>query len=88
MNAEYDLGDFYDHGKGVPQSYAKAVYWYRKAAKQREAIAEYRLGNSYYHGQGVPQNSMKAIYWWKKAAAQGVTQAQRNLQIAETGSAG
>jgi TPR repeat protein len=33
-NAQYDLARLYYQGKGVPQDYAKAAGWYRKAADQ------------------------------------------------------
>jgi TPR repeat protein len=32
--AQSDLGDAYRIGKGVPQDYAEAMKWYRKAAEQ------------------------------------------------------
>ena len=38
--AQYNLGVSYDHGVGVPQDYAEAVKWYRKAAKQGHPTAQ------------------------------------------------
>ena len=35
--AQVNLGVMYDHGKGVPQDYAQAAAWYRKAADQGDA---------------------------------------------------
>ena len=35
--AEANLGNMYFHGRGVPQDYAEAVRWYRKAADQGDA---------------------------------------------------
>ncbi len=32
--AQFNLGNMYDKGRGVPQDYAEAVQWYRKAAEQ------------------------------------------------------
>ena len=32
--AQYNLGLMYEQGQGVPQDYAAAVSWYRKAADQ------------------------------------------------------
>jgi TPR repeat protein len=49
-DAEYNLGVLYAHGQGVPQNYAKAAYWTRKAAVQgskanlRRALADQRAG--------------------------------------------
>ncbi len=34
-NAQFNLGVMYDKGQGVPQDYAEAVKWYRKAVEQR-----------------------------------------------------
>ena len=44
------------NGQGVPQDYAEAVTWYRKAAEQGDADAQYNLGVMYAKGQGVPQD--------------------------------
>ena len=32
--AQYNLGNMYDFGEGVPENDAEAVKWYRKAADQ------------------------------------------------------
>ena len=32
-----NLGTMYYNGQGVPQDYAQAAYWYRKAADQGDA---------------------------------------------------
>ncbi len=61
----------YDNGQGVPQDYAKAVKWYRKAAGQGLAEAQYNLGVKYAKGQGVPQDHAQAIAWYFRAAVQG-----------------
>jgi len=73
----------YKAGKGVPQNYSKAVYWFKKAAGQGYARAEYYLGYMYAEGLGVPQDYNKAVYWLKKAAEQGNAQAKANLEYLE-----
>jgi TPR repeat protein len=45
----------YAHGQGLPQDYAEAVKWYRKAADQGYEPAQELLGVAYANGQGVPQ---------------------------------
>ncbi len=70
--AQFDLGQAYYDGQGVPQNYAKAAEWYRKAAMQRYAVAQGKLGAMYYGGQGVPQNYAKAVKWIRKAAHAGI----------------
>ena len=41
----------YGNGKGVPQDYAEAVKWYRKAAEQGDALAQVNMGIVYHKGQ-------------------------------------
>ncbi|OUI79256.1 hypothetical protein HK18_01425, partial [Commensalibacter intestini] len=43
-------------GQGAPKDYKKALYWYTKAADQRNVDAQFQLGEMYFKGQGVPQN--------------------------------
>ena len=77
--AEEDLGYMYHYGRGVEQSYEKAVEWYRKAADQGYARAQHNLGYMYYSGHGVEQSYEKAVEWYRKAADQGLAAAQNNL---------
>ena len=77
--AEEDLGYMYKYGRGVEQSYEKAVEWYRKAADQGLAAAQYDLGYMYYSGHGVEQSNETAVEWYRKAADQGLAAAQNNL---------
>jgi hypothetical protein len=63
----------------VPQNYAEAVRWYRKAAKQNDARAQFNLGNMYREGRGVPQNDVEAAKWFRLAADHGLANAQYNL---------
>jgi TPR repeat protein len=67
----------YDNGRGVPQDYAEAVNWYRKAADQSDALAQYNLGMMYYTGRGVPQDYAEAVRWYCKAADHGFGYAQQ-----------
>ena len=48
--AQYFLGLMYGEGQGVPQDYAEAVKWHRKAAEQGVAEAQYNLGITYGNG--------------------------------------
>ena len=62
--AQHNLGLMYSKGHGVPQDYAKAVEWYRRAAEQGNATAQNNLGVMYDNGQGVPQDHAKAVEWY------------------------
>ena len=66
--AYYRCGNAYYYGKGVPKNYAKADYWYQKAAEQGYALAQYKLGLAYNNGRGVSKNYAKSYYWMYKAA--------------------
>jgi len=78
-NAQYDLARLYYQGKGVPQDYAKAAGWYRKAADQGNAKAQNGVGFRYEWGKGVAQDYMEAAVWYHKAADQGYAKAQYAL---------
>jgi TPR repeat protein len=69
--AQYDLGLMYDQGQGVPQSDAKAMEWYERAAQQGEPRAQYNLGLMHLNGQGVPPDLVKAYYWISLSANRG-----------------
>jgi TPR repeat protein len=68
----------YEFGRGVPQDYAQAVQWYRKAADQGVPEAQLKLGNMYYEGQGVQKDDVQAHVWWNLAAAAGIESAKEN----------
>jgi TPR repeat protein len=65
------LGLLYENGRGVPQDYAAAVSWYRKAAEQGNAKAQFHLGLMYAKVQGVPPDPGIAHMWFNLAAASG-----------------
>ena len=74
------LPSYYEQGQRcVPQNYAEAAKWYRKAAEQGDALAQLSLGSLYEQGQGVPQNYAEAAKWYRKAAEQGDALAQLSL---------
>jgi len=92
--AQVNLGLMYDKGLGVPQNYAEALKWYRKAAVQGNAKAlkwyhkaaeqgnveaQFNLGLMYEKRQGVPQDYVEAGNWYRRAAEQGFAEAQTNL---------
>jgi TPR repeat protein len=68
---QFELGDIYYKGKGVPLDYDEALKWYRKAADQGDAEAQFALGGMYSQGQGVPKDYTKAYVFFNIAAAQG-----------------
>jgi TPR repeat protein len=72
----------YSLGKGIPQDYAEALKWYRKAAEHGDiAQAQLQLGLMYQGGLGVPQNDVEAVKWFRKAAEQNIVEAQLQLGL-------
>ena len=77
--AQYWLGVFYLHGRGVPQDHARAAEWYRKSAERGNADAQNDLGVLYSQGKGVHKDDIEAAKWFRRAADQGHAEAQQNL---------
>jgi len=77
--AQNELGDKYYNGNVVPEDYAEAVKWYRKAAEQGCADAQNNLGFMYKWGRGVTQDYFEAERWYRKAAERGHAVAQLAL---------
>ena len=69
--AQFNLGSFFEHGRGVAQSYEEAAKWWLRAAEKGFASAQVNLGNLFQDGYGVVQSDERAIMWWQKAAEQG-----------------
>lgn len=69
------LGFHYKNGLGKKQDYMKAVFWFRKAAKQQgeegSDDAQFNLGYMYSIGLGVPKDLKQSLYWYRKSAEQG-----------------
>jgi TPR repeat protein len=67
--AQAYLGFMYQYGRGVPQNYALATYWYRRAAEQGNATAQHLLGLMFDKGMGVATNHVAAHVWLSLAAS-------------------
>lgn len=70
--AQYNLGNCYYYGNGVPQDNTEAAKWYRKSAEQGNADAQYMLGE-------LADDFEDAVEWYLKAAEQGNADAQYEL---------
>lgn len=71
IDAIRDLGFFYHDGTYLKKNMKKAAEFYKKAAKQDDAIAQWNLGLCYRDGEGVRQSERWSRYWISKAAEQG-----------------
>jgi TPR repeat protein len=81
VSAQYNLGFMHHLGIDVPQSYKKAAYYYRLAAKQNDALAQCNLGILHVLGNGVPQSTAMALDYFHAAAKQGDLIAQDHLEM-------
>lgn len=76
------LGILYKYGRGVPQDYEQARYWYLQGAEKGLDRAQYNLGRLYDKGLGTQKDAVEALYWYEKSAAQGYDRAQLAMGIA------
>ena len=82
-DAQYNLGQLYETGKTVSQSYSEALRWYRLSANQGHSDAtkwfrlaadqgnieaQFQLGLMYATGEGVYKNYLDARKWFREAA--------------------
>ncbi len=78
--AQVNLGVMYVNGWGVEKNYARALYWFRRAAEESSfPRANYNLGILYMNGQGVTQDNQAARKFFETASAAGDSSAQTNL---------
>lgn len=77
--AQYQLGDKYYNGEGLPQSYELAFYWYLRSAAHSHHWGQFNVAKCYEHGHGVFQSWEQAKEWYGKSAAQGNEWAQKAL---------
>lgn len=77
--SQYNLGQMYELGYGVPQDYKAAAEWYRKAGKQGYAKAFFNLGVMISLGRGVNKDDKKAASRFREAAELGYAKAQYTL---------
>jgi hypothetical protein len=77
--AQFDLGDTYAQGRGIPRDDVQAGRWLRKAAGQGNADAANDLGVLYETGRGVTRDPVQAAAWYRQAANNGLAIAQNNL---------
>jgi len=77
-NEQFELGNKYRDGDGVPKDREKMYYWYTKAAEQKHLEAQIYVGMACVVGE-LSGGLEKAEYWLTKAAEQGDVKAQSVL---------
>lgn len=74
VDAEAELGQRYEFGEGIEQNYARAAYWFQKAAEHVPNLGgagqgRNSLGSLYLDGLGVPKDYVQAYMWFSLAGA-------------------
>jgi TPR repeat protein len=82
--AQFNLGQLYRQGHGIPPDLEQARHWYEAAAAQGYAYAQYNLGIMYEFGRGTEGSTAEARRWYRRAAAQNLPEAQRALSRLES----
>jgi hypothetical protein len=68
VDAQHNLGLFYEKGTGVAQDYSEACKWYFKAAVRGNTVSQLYLGVLVAQGQGVPPDLVEGYKWVNLAA--------------------
>lgn len=81
--AQADLGQLLEKGRGTAVDPKEAAEWYRKAADQGNQDGQHRLGALYAQGLGVTRDLVEAYMWLSIAAGHpsGGTEAEQALYI-------
>lgn len=74
-DAQYELGEYYYHGRDGEPDRAQALHWYEKASLQGHALSQHRLGSMFFRGEGVQANNVQAYIVLKMAAINGAEEA-------------
>lgn len=69
--AEYLVGNYYEHGVTITKSREKAVQWYKKAAKSGHKLATLKIAKAYKYGSlNLKKSPIEALRYYKQAAKQ------------------
>ena len=76
--AQFNLGQLYYRGLGVPKDYTQASNWYGLAGQQGFTSGLNNLGVMFKKGEGFPQNYIQAYILYNVAASLGSTEGAQN----------
>ena len=85
IEAQYELGQLYEQGKGIEQSFDKAVEWFLRAAEQNNDAAKYRLFELYALGKGVKRSITEAVSWLNKCRWEKLSLEPKGLELYSIG---
>jgi TPR repeat protein len=77
--AEFQMGQLFDFGFGVPQDDRQALAWYQQAAGHGVTSAQRAVGEFYKTGRVVTADPAEAARWYQRAAEGDDLRAQYEL---------
>ncbi|MCA3245167.1 MAG: sel1 repeat family protein [Azospirillum sp.] len=83
-DSQYNLGQMYRRGEGVPRDLVQARRWYEAAANQGFELAQFQLGVIWETGNGVAPDLGAARRWYALAARAGHEGAREALRRVES----
>ncbi len=83
--AQFQIGELYDAGKGVRRDISQAFKWWLESANQGYGPAEHNVGVAYVAGLGVTRNREEAVKWLRRAAEKGDLLAKQYAARLEAG---
>jgi TPR repeat protein len=78
--AQFEMGERFYQGLGVPRDYAQALAWFQVPAHHGHTRAQYMLGIMFFLGRGVAADAAEAYKWLILAAQQGDEEARATKQ--------
>lgn len=78
------MGVATEEGKGIPQNFADAAVWYKKAVDMGQNEAFAYLGSAYLDGRGIPADEAEAVNIFQAGAERGDAKSQRKLAVLYT----
>lgn len=79
--AQYDVGEILERGRGVSRDPEKAFDWYLKSAKQGYTKGAYKAGLCYLKGHGVNKDFESALQWLQLSSDKGYERADYYLGV-------
>jgi hypothetical protein len=79
--AQYDVAEMLERGRGVNKDLEEAFNWYSKSAEQGNPKGAFRVGLAYLKGKGVEKNSADALKWLQQASDRGYERANYYLGV-------
>ena len=83
--SQFNLGECYKNGWGVPQNHEEAVKWFRMAAGQGHVWAQLQLGMCYEFGEGIEKDFKEALFWYrassKNAKERSIAASEANFRL-------